>query len=251
MLAVQKIMIKKLIVLVLALVLISSFTVSADGNAQLVLTHTAAGQGETVEVDLLLKNNPGIASMILTLTYDKTALKLVAVEDRGILGTSIHGNDFDANQYKLCWANDTVKENYTSNGAIVTLSFEVSDTADYGVYPITVSYNNAQYDIFDVGLNPVDFQISNGSITVSDTPVIVISDFNSEDTVSFGIETAGAAEGEIVCAFYGDGLMSVQTYSATDDIDICVDADGVRFIKIMWWNLERLRPYCESIKLEL
>lgn len=133
--------------------------------------------GDTVSIDVAVVNNPGIASMNLKLHYDSEYITLTGVEDAGILGETVHSDNLTLNPYILTWANDTVNENFASNGTIVTLTFTVSEDAPLGNYPIWVSYDNEEHDIFDINLNVVDFYTVAGSITVSD---YILGDVNDD-----------------------------------------------------------------------
>lgn len=188
---------KKIVCLILALMLIVPLNVYADALPTVKLSEASAQPGQTVELELSIDDNPGIVSMILSITYDESALKLISVKDKGVFGTAVHGNNLAKSPYILCWANDTATQNYTVNGTLVTLSFQVKESAANGVYPISVSYDNSQFDIFDVDLNTVDFFAIDGSVTVSgatggtgeQTPEI------DDTTSSSGTSSGGASSG--------------------------------------------------------
>lgn len=163
-----------------------SFNITVNENkvdsdaAQIVVENKNAVKGNTVEVSVKLENNPGIASMTLRVNYDTSAMKLLSVTDAGKLGTSVHSDNYTS-PYTLCWANDTATENLTENGTVVTLKFEILDNTKSGNYPISVSYNYDNYDIYNTNVEKIKFETVNGGVTVAD---ILIGDVNSDGVVN-------------------------------------------------------------------
>lgn len=152
------------VVLTFALLHVSAFAID---EATIQVSNATVQAGECADIAIVLQNNPGIASMTLHVSYDRTVLELLSVNDAGILGTTVHNPDLKLSPYVLCWANDTVTDNFTVNGTIATLCFMAKESAVPGNYSITVSYDNEMKDeIIDVDLQTVDFAISNGNITV-------------------------------------------------------------------------------------
>ena len=107
-------------------------------------------------------------------------MTLVDVIDAGNLGTSVHSDQLTS-PYVLNWVNDTITNNITFNGDIVTLVFEVKETASLGKYDIEVSYNYNEYDIYNVNAEKVKFYTVNGSIDVVD---VIFGDANSDGSVN-------------------------------------------------------------------
>lgn len=164
-------MMKKWISLFLCLALFSSLfaipNVMAENAPVIAVDTVTANPGETVVVNLSLQNNPGIVSMTLKVSYDATVLTLTNVEDAGILGAQSHKPQY-SNPYTLAWVNDTATTNFMSNGVIASLEFAVDKSAIVGQkFPITISYDAENYDIYNKDVECVDFAITNGSVTVS------------------------------------------------------------------------------------
>ncbi len=136
--------------------------------------------GNRVAVNIALRNNPGIASATMRVKFDTTVMTLVEVKDLGNLGTKVHKPEL-VSPYTLAWANDTISDNITYNGNVVTLIFEISENADLAAYPIEISYNYDNYDIYNVDAEKVNFQTVNGSVTVIDT---IIGDVNRDGQVN-------------------------------------------------------------------
>ena len=139
-------------------------------NPTVSATAVTGAPGETVSVEIVMHNNPGIVSMIMRVGYDSSVLTLKSVTDGGILGTSIHSDNYAKNPYQLTWANDLATTNFTANGTLATLTFEIAANAAGGTYPIEVSYTKNNFEIFDCDANELDVDTVPGSVTVSSVP---------------------------------------------------------------------------------
>ena len=146
----------------------AAFASSADKNDPAIVASNAEGKvGETVDVTISLENNPGLVSMTLTVNYDSDYLKLVTVTDSGLLSGKTHKPELKS-PYTLAWANDTATENIMVEGVLVTLSFEILDSAVAGEsYAIDVSYDIDNWDIYDCNGEVVELAVVGGSVTVS------------------------------------------------------------------------------------
>ena len=152
-----------------------------DENSPVITASNASTvAGNRVKVNISLKNNPGIASATVRIKYNTNVMTLVDVIDAGNLGTSVHSDQLTS-PYVLNWVNDTITNNITFNGDIVTLVFEVKETASLGKYDIEVSYNYNEYDIYNVNAEKVKFYTVNGSIDVVD---VIFGDANSDGSVN-------------------------------------------------------------------
>ena len=151
-----------------------------DPDAPQIIVNSVKGrEGATVSVAISLKNNPGIASMRLKVDYDSSALTLVGVNDLGELGSQLHSDQY-TDPYVLCWANDTVTQNFTHNGDIVVLTFKINDDAAIGTYDISISYDYDKYDIHNVQVQKVKFYTVDGAVEVVD---VLPGDANGDGSV--------------------------------------------------------------------
>jgi hypothetical protein len=125
---------KKFIAICLAMILcvsLLSVTALADAYANISVSNATTTRGGEVTLNVNLTNNPGIAGMDLSISYDETQLEKVSVTGN----TAIGGN----------WTiiNDAVWDNAgdsTYTGNILTLTFKVKDTATCGsTAKVTVS----------------------------------------------------------------------------------------------------------------
>jgi len=132
----------------------------------LLVSSTSGEVGDQVEININLVNNPGVDSMRLRVDYASN-LKLVSVQDSGLLGTYSHGTDLTANSYQLYWIGGASSSNNTNNGTIATLVFEILYGASGNDYNVSVSYNINNYDIYDIDLMPVLFNTEPGKVNVT------------------------------------------------------------------------------------
>ena len=147
---------------------------------QIVVGGKTTVAGSTVSVAISMKNNPGIVGMNLNVSYDSSVLTLTNVADGGILGTNNHKPELKS-PYTLSWSNDTLTQNINANGTLATLTFAVAEDAAVGEYPIVISYDNENYDIYNKDLKAVDFEISGASVTVTD---VILGDVNGDSKVN-------------------------------------------------------------------
>jgi len=156
-----------------------------DATAPRISVETVtAAAGQTVEVDVSLANNPGIVAATLQVKYDTEVLTLTEVKDLGNLGTAMHKQELES-PYTLSWANGTVEENFTYNGAVATLVFEVAADAAFGDYSIEITYDYDNDDIINADLETVNFLITNGFVTVGEAVVdIVVGDVNDDGKIN-------------------------------------------------------------------
>jgi len=118
--------------------------------------------GNIVDVNISLSDNPGIIAMRLGVEFNDSVLSLIQVVDNNELGSKCHGKVYSS-PYTLFWENGASTTNFDYSGDVVTLRFEIlSDTLGS---PVTVSYDDANFDVLDVDLNPVYFEINNGSVS--------------------------------------------------------------------------------------
>ena len=114
-----------------------SYAKESYTEATLSVTKVVGQPGDTVDVCVVMYNNPGIVSMQLDVGYDPSILTLTNVTDGGLIGSAVHSNNLTLCPYRLTWANDLSTTNYTENGTIVTLTFTIAEDAAAGEYSVT------------------------------------------------------------------------------------------------------------------
>ena len=153
-----------LALLTVALVIGASFTsFAADQNTPSITVNQVTAEGGTsVDVPISISGNPGICGATISVSYD-TSLTLTKV----VGGEALSGLDMTkpgkltANPIKILWSGT---EEDSSNGTIAVLTFTTPKSP--GAYPVQVSYDSG--DIMNGSYLPVDFQVTNGGITIED-----------------------------------------------------------------------------------
>ena len=69
-------------------------------NASITVTSSSSKRGETVDVPVVVSDNPGVAAISFDVKYDTDRLELLKATDEKLLGssTATFGNDLSANQ---------------------------------------------------------------------------------------------------------------------------------------------------------
>lgn len=149
------------ICMLITLFSMSPLCVSAASEPQITVSNGVLSADWThYEVTVSVANNPGITVMRLKLNYDTNNLKLVGVTDGNLLGDNIHTDNLGAKSYYLYWNNSLATSNYTANGVIATLKFEV--IGQTGNYPVSVSAGYG--DIIDCYEEAVSFSMVAGTV---------------------------------------------------------------------------------------
>ena len=144
--------------------------IPAADAPKILVSNVSAAAGGTAEVTVSLENNPGIASFELEVIYDETKLKWT-----DITHSDLGGEWSTAVGENVLWVN---VEDYTEDGVILTLIFEVlKDTS--GEASVSVAYNNG--DIFNVDEKDINFEVVAGSIAIKSH---VPGDVNNDGVVN-------------------------------------------------------------------
>lgn len=114
-----------------------------------------------VSVPVMLKNNPGIASVGLTVSYDNALTLTDIVYNNEIGGNYMLPPAMD-NPVKLVWISPL--SDVTGDWTLATLYFDVSEDATFGQHQVAAVCDAE--DIFDVTMNDIPFNVVNGSINV-------------------------------------------------------------------------------------
>lgn len=139
-----------------------------------------ASAGNTVTLAVSLRDNPGIVSMSLNVKFDENVMKLVKIEDTGLLSGGEHKAALSS-PFRLNWANDTLTTDIRENGRIAELTFEISEDAQKGAYPISLEFDPANGDIYNSALEAVAFLVEDGGITVVNA---VLGDVNGDGVIN-------------------------------------------------------------------
>ena len=137
----------------------SGFTLSVNKAS-------ASAGDKNVTVRILVKNNPGILGMRLSVSYDESVLTLTDASN-GDAVSSVLTLTKARTLHSGCnfvWDGIEIGAADIKDGAVLELQFQVSDSAAAGKYPITIRYNSD--DIVDNDLQSLSPQIQNGYISI-------------------------------------------------------------------------------------
>lgn len=134
--------------------------------AKLSMNSITGYQGDTLRVDVSIEGNTGFAGLQFGVLFDKTylTLKNVETEMEGFFVTVGNSIVFDA------------IENYTSDGVIATLIFEVAEDAPVGEYAVQLRFMSGSNDMFEAVM-------MTGSATTIKVESAVAGDVNGDGKV--------------------------------------------------------------------
>ena len=139
------------------------FTVSAEQAMTVQVSTVTAEPGETVQVQITLANNPGIASLKASVRYD-SILTLTDVTFNSAFGSYVTAPTPYSNPQTLSLISPLSE--ISVNGVFATLTFTVSESAPKG-YEAAVSLTYDPDDIFDVNYDNVPVDMFPGSVRIS------------------------------------------------------------------------------------
>ena len=136
-------------------------TVPSDPNApSIVVGQKLAVPGQTVTVDISMKNNPGITGFKINVSYNKNVLTLQNAETIGF--DAMYSQNMTAMPFIVSW--ESGLQDVKLDGEIIRLTFAVNKNAADGSYPVTVSYQPD--DIYNLKEENIHFAVINGSVKV-------------------------------------------------------------------------------------
>lgn len=178
--------------------------ISADSPKYEITTATGTA-GSTVEVYVSIANNPGIISLRNTISYDTSALELIAVQDLGLLNGYTTPSPTINSPYTLRWADSLATTNNTANGRFVKLTFKIKDNASSGNYEISVSSVEARTaegtKVFFVSADSIVKVVRLNGMYVSKMPI----------KTTYNVGGALDTRGMVVTLMYADGTTETIT----------------------------------------
>lgn len=126
------------------------------------VTDATTTPGQTIQVDVAVKNNPGFISTKLAVGYDSSVLEIVSAEGKDF--SNVAFSPLTKNPINVNWV-DSINPNNTTNGVIATLTIKIKDDAPDGDYNITLSYDPE--DVYDETFTNVSFVTASGTVTVA------------------------------------------------------------------------------------
>ncbi len=143
---------------------------------QIIVDSTTTHVGDTVTVNVSVKNNPGIIAMLLQIDYDSSVLELQEANTKDFQDVSF--GPIGNHPFTVSWE-DAIHPNTTTDGSVVELIFKVKDEAAFGQTAITVTYD--EENIFNSDFDNVFFEVIPGSVEVLKYRP---GDINGDDSVN-------------------------------------------------------------------
>ncbi len=134
------------------------------GDPQLSLGNAKGLTGDTVEIPIVLDNNPGIFGCQIIIDYDSDNFSFVSITNGGIFDFCESNDTGDSVAVLAYTISDKAKlENTDQNGAVAKLQFKIKTSATKGEHKIkinsTTNFCNAKEEI-------VELAFVDGTITV-------------------------------------------------------------------------------------
>ncbi len=178
---------KKLLSMLLAMVLVLSclpvssmaaVDTSQLANATVMVEDAIAAAGSTVEVNLLVMNNPGIAGARVTISYHNQLELVDAVGGSAFSALDYTNPGAFQNPCNFNW--DSENKEVSDDGTLLTLTFRVAeDAVSNSRLNVDVSYRYG--DIYNADLDSLEFQMVSGTVTVLD---YIPGDVNGDQVVN-------------------------------------------------------------------
>ena len=219
---------KRILALILSLTMI--FAVSAVNlpvmakttDPSITLESVDGESGQDVSIKVLIDNNPGIWGMDLRISYDKNVLTLTSIDNGDFYqDTEWTKGNLNSDVYILSYEASGLDNITTQSGTLATLNFKVSDTAVAGDYAVTASYNPG--DIINVEFDDIDFNITNGKVTIKAKPVSATGVTLNKTTLSLG---TGASETLIATVSPDNATNKTVKWESSDTTVATVDNNG-------------------------
>ncbi|MBE6640080.1 MAG: hypothetical protein E7619_00690 [Ruminococcaceae bacterium] len=177
-------MTKRLISFLLALTFIITvapigiFAASVD-TASIAVVDASAMPGDSVEVYVIIKDNPGVTGATLTISYDDALTLTDAIAGAAFSSLAFSKPGTYASPCNFVWDAEAASDESTENGVIMKLVFEVDGAVEaYTKMNVDVSYSFG--DVYNNG-GDVSLDIQNGYVTAVE---YVPGDVNGDDRVT-------------------------------------------------------------------
>lgn len=143
--------------------LLPMVSLAAEGEPTIEVQSVKGNPGSTVDVKILLKNNPGIAASILKVSYDSSVLTLDSFDFGAEFQKDGETPPNLNSPVTLTWSTSTA--NVSGDVTYATLHFTISKTAQPDtIAAVRAAYNNS--DIINIDEEDVIFQITNGGVQI-------------------------------------------------------------------------------------
>ncbi len=157
-------MTKKILSIVLSVLLLVSivpnFAFAADefaiaGNA---VDYEIGQETKTVDVTFNVSNNPGITNAGLEVKFDPDVMTYKAIKSYGVVfaEADLTLGDIDAAQGSLYLIYSNGLQDLTTNGELITITFEMAETVEAGTYEVEILEDDFSGGVSDTVAQPFD-----------------------------------------------------------------------------------------------
>ncbi len=137
-----------------------------DNSTVFSVKPATGASGASVDVSVLVKNNPGILGAVLTISYDEGLTLTNAASGSAFSKLNMTSPGRFESPCSFVWDGTDIEQQDIVDGIVLTLTFSINSNAESDdVFHIYVSGNNE--DIVDDNLKPIDSEFVNGTVTVS------------------------------------------------------------------------------------
>ena len=195
---------KKAIAIIISVIMIITvpsicLLAASGGQTTFRVESVSAEAGSTVDVDVVIDNNPGVLGAVLHLEYD-SALTLTGAECGDAFSPLVMTapGRFQS-PCQFTWDGVEISDSEIKDGTVLTLTFSVPENAADGTqYAVNISGKNG--DIIDKNLSVVNAGYTSGNITVGEgvTPQDPVDPPAPTDEPTIAAQSVTAAAGSTV-----------------------------------------------------
>lgn len=187
----------------------ATFDVSVIAPA-FTVSNTTDVCGSTVELNINIENNPGIAALQLNVEYSDTDLELLSIENGGVFDDSITYSPLDIKPVVISWFASN-SQNNSANGTIAKLKFKIRESAKSNTVKLSYDPDN----VFNISFDNIYFETVDGYVTVKEKSLTKISVYKQPTKTTYFIGQALDTTGLQLKAEYDDGSFETITSGFT------------------------------------
>lgn len=152
--------------IIILLLILSSFSVYAEGNPTIAISQSEAKAGQSIEVPVVIRNNPGLYAIKFELDYNHDVFEYVKSEAGEVYTESeIFMGPPDKKTITFTAENNNFEINNFKNGKLVTFFFNVKKDATNGGHNLKIIMDYGS--TIDNEANEKNFEVKNGLIKVT------------------------------------------------------------------------------------
>lgn len=141
-------------------------TNAASPSSTINIESPSAVPGASVDVNVMIENNPGVLGATLELSYDERLTLTNAVQGEAWDCLTMTKPGKFISPCKFVWDGQELNENQIKDGVILKLTFDVAKNVPTGTeIPISINYDYG--DVVDYNLDFVNLDIKSSQLTVA------------------------------------------------------------------------------------